>query len=158
MSPPSESAALSGAALDERRQEIILAHYRRPRHKHALPSPDASASRHNPLCGDSVTVSLRLGEGRVAEAAFEGQGCSIMLASASMMADTVHGRTVNEIAEVRAELEGLLAGKSGVANSLGELESLAAVRRVPARLECARLPWDALADALGSLGEGMHCR
>ena len=149
MCPPSEGAAPTAAEVDGQRQEVILGHYRRPRHKRALPEPDASASRHNPLCGDSVTVSLHLRDGLVADAAFEGQGCSIMQASASMMADAVRGRSRGEVGVVRAGLEAVLTGEPYDASALGDLAALAAVRRVPARLKCARLPWEALADALG---------
>jgi nitrogen fixation NifU-like protein len=147
-------------ALHDLYAGLILDHSRNPRNRRALAGADRRAVGDNPLCGDRVTVSLTLapaaGDGaapRVDDVAFEGVGCAVAVAAASMMTERARGRTRAEIAALYAAFEELVAGKVNVsaAPELGELAAFAGVARFPVRGKCARLPWRAL---LAALDEG----
>lgn len=133
-------------------QETILDHYRRPRNRGSLPNADTAVELRNPLCGDVVTVMLRLGEdGRVAEATFEAEGCSIARASASMLTEVVRGLTTDEVRALELRVRALLAGEpvdESPPPLPGDLVALGAVSRFPARVKCASMPWDSLAAGL----------
>ena len=134
-------------------QEMILDHGKRPRNFHALAAASHRAEGHNPLCGDKLTLFLVMKDGRVAEVGFQGAGCAISMASASLMTEAVKGRTE---AEVRGMFErfhtGLTAKDEGdAANALADLDKLAVfsgVREFPVRVKCATLPWHTLVAAL----------
>ncbi|HLX28817.1 MAG TPA: SUF system NifU family Fe-S cluster assembly protein [Casimicrobiaceae bacterium] len=135
-------------------QEVIFDHYRRPRNKGALTDASHRAEGHNPLCGDRVTIYLRVEDGIVKDVSFEGAGCAIATASASLMTDTLKGRRIEDV-------EGLFRGfhamvtdaPSSAAPDLGKLEVLAGVREFPARVKCATLAWHTLNAALKRRGE-----
>lgn len=131
-------------------QEILLGHYRSPRHRGTLPPPRRAARVRNPSCGDEVTIHLRLAGDRVEAIRFEGEGCSISQASASMMTATLEGRTVQEARAVAARFVDLLQGDQGAAADpiLGDLRALAEVARFPIRVRCARLAFEAFEEAL----------
>jgi nitrogen fixation protein NifU and related proteins len=141
-------------------QELILEHYRRPHHKHVVADADAAATAHNTLCGEDVTVSVALDRTgsapRVREIGFVGQGCSLSQASASMMTDLARGRSAEEIAALAGQLARLLHGDAAAAAdpSLGPLRAFSAVSRVPARIRCVLLAWEALDRALGAEARG----
>lgn len=147
-------------SLDELYREVILDHYRNPRHRGRLGSPTHHAEGTNPLCGDEITLDLVVEDGRVTDVGVTGQGCSISQASASMMADAVAGKTVEEIAELSGRFRAMMdidEGDTGIdegrpGEALGDLEALQGVRRFPVRIKCANLPWTTLAEALE--GEG----
>jgi nitrogen fixation NifU-like protein len=134
-------------------QEVILDHGRRPRNFGALPEASHRADGHNPFCGDKVTVFLALEDGRVADVRFQGAGCAISIASASLMTDAVKGKSE---AELRAMFErfqvGMTAKDDGdAAEALSELDKLGVfegVREFPIRVKCATLPWHTLVAAL----------
>jgi nitrogen fixation protein NifU and related proteins len=130
--------------------EIILAHHRRPHHRGTLDAPDGIATRLNPLCGESLTVSVAVDGERVRDVQFDGDSCSIGRASASMMTDLVAGLTPAEIDVLVARVRSLVSGDPAAAvdPALGDLRALADIRRTPARAACALLPWNALIDAL----------
>jgi nitrogen fixation NifU-like protein len=130
-------------------QELILEHSRQPRHFGPLPGASHRAARDNPFCGDAIAVSLRLAGDQIEAATFEGAGCAIALASASLMTEAVAGRTAAE-AEALADRFSRFVSGATAAVALGDLEAFAAVAQFPARVECARLPWHALLAALGS--------
>lgn len=134
------------AVDDELFREILLDHYRHPRHHGRVTPADAQEHGHNPLCGDEVDISLRLRDGRLEAVGFEGQGCSISMASASMMAEEIDGRSVEEVRDLIGRFRGLLVeGRDpGELGEMGDLEALAGVRRYVARVKCAMLPWTAL--------------
>jgi len=150
--PPAPSA--TGEALY---QERILEYFRHPRGKGSLPvRPDAVATAHNRLCGEEVTVTITLdgppGGQRVRDVRFLSDGCSITQASASMMTELAAGRTAEEIAALAADLRRIVHGEPVAApdDALGPLVNLRAIARVPARIPCALLAWEALASALGA--------
>jgi nitrogen fixation NifU-like protein len=148
-------AEVSGAVDDELYREILLDHYRHPRHRGEVEAPSATAHGHNPLCGDEVDVSLRLRDGELQQVAFQGQGCSISMASASMMAEEVEGRPLPEVHDLISRFRGLLVEGRDPAElgDLGDLEALSGVRKYLARVKCAMLPWVALEEGL-SRAEG----
>ena len=133
-------------------QRVILDHNARPRNFGPLPGSTHEAALHNALCGDTVTLRLRLAEGRIVAAAFEGNGCALSRASASLLTLAVAGRTPDEAAGIAAELDKLLSRGPEHAEAdverLGDLTALQGVREVPARRRCATLPWEALRAAL----------
>jgi nitrogen fixation NifU-like protein len=134
-------------------QEVILDHVKRPRNSGALAGASHRADGDNPLCGDKVTIFLSIEDGRIADVRFQGRGCAISLASASLMTEAIKGKTE---AEVRAMFEcfhtGLTAKDEGdAANALADLDKLAVfagVREFPVRVKCATLPWHTLVAAL----------
>lgn len=131
-------------------QERILAHFRTP-HGRGLPTDGATrvGERRNPLCGDAIRIGAVLDGARVAAVGFDGSGCSIATASASMLTEAVRGRSVEEVHAIADAVERLLRGEPVPEAELpGDLPALAGVARHPQRIGCARLPWQALADAL----------
>lgn len=146
---------MSDTPADDLYQRIVLDHGRNPRHRGALAGATHSARGDNPFCGDRVTVSLVLDGDRITDARFDGAGCAIATASASMMADALRGRTRAEAEALCGAFESLLAGAAGETETaaLGELGAFAGVRRYPVRVKCARLPWQTLVTALaGGVG------
>ena len=130
-------------------QALLLEHGKRPRNFGPL-AGGATAQGANPLCGDEIAVHVRVEAGRVEAAAFEGAGCAVCLASASMMTQAAKGRTPDETALLAAKVAALVEGRVGAAAlaDLGDLAALEGVARFPARRKCALLAWRALAAAL----------
>jgi nitrogen fixation protein NifU and related proteins len=128
---------------DDLYREIILDHYRNPRRKRAVAPADLTVEAANPLCGDEVTLTLRVKDGTVEDVGFTGRGCSISQASASMMCEEVAGRSRQAAAELGHRFKDMLTAGGGP-EDLGDLEALQGVRRYPVRIKCAVLPWNAL--------------
>jgi nitrogen fixation protein NifU and related proteins len=134
-------------------QEAVLAHNRRPNNFRALDGA-RRAEGHNPLCGDRVTVYLRVDDGVITDAAFQGSGCAIATASASLMTDAVRGQTVAVAAGLLDRFRRMIAAPpGGPVDELGALTALAGVRLFPTRVKCATLPWHALQAAMQSREE-----
>ncbi|HSB20726.1 MAG TPA: SUF system NifU family Fe-S cluster assembly protein [Anaeromyxobacteraceae bacterium] len=136
--------------LDDLYQEVILDHGRRPRNFKKLEPADRSAEGYNPLCGDHYTVYLRLDGDRIAEASFEGSGCAISKASASLMTGAVRGKSVEEAQALFERVHRLVTEGPGAADpaDLGKLAVLSGVSAFPTRVKCASLAWHALRNAL----------
>jgi nitrogen fixation protein NifU and related proteins len=138
--------------LDALYREVILDHHRHPRNFGKLPSPDATEEGYNPLCGDRVEIALKVGPGQtLAECHFTGEGCSICMASASMMTEEVVGKPLEEVQEKIDGFRALLKGEECPLAVEGDLESLVGVRNFPVRIKCALLPWTTLHNALTKL-------
>jgi nitrogen fixation protein NifU and related proteins len=139
-------------ALRQLYQGIILEHHAHPRNLGALAAATHQAQADNPLCGDRVTLRLRLVDGRIVEARFEGDGCALSIASASLLTTMVGSRTVAGARALDAELRRLLTRgaehDAADRGQLGELVALEGTRLFPSRIQCATLPWDALVRAL----------
>jgi nitrogen fixation protein NifU and related proteins len=131
-------------------EDVILAHYRHPHGRGSLPEPDAQATKSNPLCGECIHVDVTLDGDRVRDVRFDGDTCSIGRASASMMTDLVRGRSRDEIIRFITRLRRFVTSKPTEPDdpALGPLIALGLIRRNPARVPCALLPWDTLAEAL----------
>jgi len=139
--------------------EVILDHNRRPRNFGRLPGASHSAAGYNPLCGDRVEVYLRVEQGRIEEIAFEGVGCAISTASASMMTEALRGKSLEETRRLFEDFHSLVTGAPpgggaddarGGAPELGKLAAFAGVGEYPMRVKCATLAWHALQSALAS--------
>jgi nitrogen fixation NifU-like protein len=142
--------------LEELYREVILDHYRNPRNRGHLESPDATAEGVNPLCGDEITIELALSDGVVSDVAISGQGCSISQSSASMMTEAIKGKTREEVDELVKRFRTMMSldeGEPGLdperpGSVLGDIEALQGVRQYPVRIKCASLPWTTLMEAL----------
>lgn len=139
--------------LRELYQEVILDHTKKPRNKRVI--ADATGQSHgvNPLCGDKATVYVKVADGRVVDVAFDGQGCSISTASASMMTEAVRGKTPAEVETLFERFHALVTAPSdqagqNVAPELGKLAVFSGVCEFPVRVKCASLPWHTLKAAL----------
>jgi nitrogen fixation NifU-like protein len=136
-------------SLDDLYKEVILDHYKAPRNKRQLPEATVSRHKNNPLCGDEITVHARLADGGVAEVAFEGQGCSISQASASMLTEAVQGLTVGDAEDLTDRFRGMMEGRVDPdEDTFGDLMALKGVVKYPVRIKCAVLAWDVLQEAL----------
>ncbi len=130
-------------------RDVILDHNRSPRNFGRLEPADASAVGHNPLCGDALSLTLRLDGERLSELRFNGQGCAISIASASLMGEAVRGKSVAEIDALHREVHALLTEAGYVPTlPLGKLMALSGVREYPVRVKCASLCWHTLQAAL----------
>jgi len=130
-------------------RDVILDHNRLPRNFGRLEPADATADGHNPLCGDRLTVSLRLSGETIADIRFEGKGCAISTASASLMSEAVKGRDRAAVHELFTRVHALLTQAGApVDESLGKLAALSGVREFPSRVKCASLCWHTLNAAL----------
>ncbi len=132
--------------LRELYQEVILDHNKKPRNFHALGEPSQKSEGYNPLCGDKVTVYLQLEGGRVKDVSFQGSGCAISKASASLMTTAVKGRPVEEVRALFERFHQVVSGHGSTEDvkTLGTLAVLAGVAEFPARVKCATLAWHTL--------------
>lgn len=139
------------ADLHDLYQEVVIDHGRRPRNFGPLPDASHQADGFNPLCGDRLTLRLKMVDGVIADIRFEGTGCAISTASASLMTEALKGRSAAEAEALFGEFHNLLTGDPKAATStLGKLEVLAGVRAFPSRIKCATLAWHTLHAALHS--------
>lgn len=134
--------------LDALYREVILDHHRHPRNYGKLEAAEASVEGYNPLCGDRIEIDVRTGSSGGLECRFRGEGCSICMASASMMTEEVTGKPVAEVLEMIEGFRALMKGEECPLAVEGDLESLVGVRNFPVRIKCALLPWTTLKDAL----------
>ncbi len=136
--------------LRELYQEVIFDHYRKPRNFRRMNDANHSAEGYNPLCGDKVTVYLKVEDGHISDASFEGSGCAISTASASLMTDSLKGKSEAEALQMLEEFHGMVTGPiaGGAPAALGKLKALAGVREFPQRVKCATLAWHTLQAAL----------
>jgi nitrogen fixation NifU-like protein len=143
--------------LRELYQEVILDHSKRPRNFRELPGANRKAEGFNPLCGDRAKIFVRLEDGVVKDVTFQGSGCSISTASASMMTESVKGKTREEAEKLFTRFHDLITGdpsRAGqAAPELGKLEAFAGVCEFPVRVKCAALAWHTLKAALAGEGE-----
>jgi nitrogen fixation NifU-like protein len=133
-------------------QEVILDHYRKPRNKGGVDESTHNITMNNPLCGDVVELLLTVRDGRIVDAGFEGHGCSISQASASMMTERLKGRSIDEALAMDATFTRMLRGDVDAATDedLGDLRALAGVAKFPVRVRCALLAWNCLEELVGA--------
>jgi nitrogen fixation NifU-like protein len=135
--------------LNELYQEVILDHNRRPRNYRRLEGASHHAEGYNPLCGDRVTVFVQIDGDRISDVAFEGSGCAISKASASLMTDRIKGATVAEARDLFERFHRMVTTPSDQeVEELGKLSALAGVREFPVRVKCASLAWHTLKAAM----------
>jgi nitrogen fixation protein NifU and related proteins len=134
-------------------RDVILDHNRRPRNFGHLEAPDARAEGHNPLCGDRLSLELKLSGERIEDVRFEGKGCAISTASASLMTEAVKGRDRKAVGALFDQIHALLTRDDATASvDLGKLAALSGVREFPMRVKCATLCWHTLNAALAQNG------
>jgi nitrogen fixation NifU-like protein len=136
--------------LDSLYQEVILDHYRNPHHKGLSTTPDIQVKHNNPSCGDEVTLNLDMSDGLVKDISWDGVGCSISMASVSVMSDLLIGKSIDEANEILKNFTELMQSKgqsSGDEMVLDDAVAFAGVSKFPARIKCALLGWMAFKDA-----------
>jgi nitrogen fixation NifU-like protein len=142
--------------LRELYQELIIDHSKRPRNFRALEGANRKSEGYNPLCGDKITVFLELENDRVKNVGFQGSGCAISTASASVMTESVKGKTLADAEQLFEVFHQLVTGKppaAGKTPELGKLAAFSGVSEFPARVKCATLAWHTLHAALQGEGE-----
>lgn len=139
--------------IDDLYQETILDHSKRPRNHHSLAGADRKAEGYNPLCGDKLKLYLKMDGEVVQDASFEGSGCAISTASASLMTESLKGKTREEAMKLVDKFHDLLTTDTPAGRDLGKLVVFCGVREYPARVKCATLAWHTLKSALAGSGE-----
>lgn len=142
------------ADLNDLYQEVILDHNRRPRNFHSLADASHRAEGYNPLCGDRLTLYLKVADGIVTDVSFEGAGCAISKASASLMTDAVKGKPIAEVESLFDRFHRMVTTPpEQPVEDLGKLSALAGVREFPVRVKCASLAWHTLKAAMANKQE-----
>jgi nitrogen fixation NifU-like protein len=141
--------------LNDLYQETIIDHSKRPRNKGALEHATHRAEGYNPLCGDRVTIELKIEDGRIAGASFQGSGCAISTASASLMTEALRSKTPEEAEQTFEKFHALLTEDQLQAADLGKLAVFSGVRQYPMRVKCATLAWHTLRAALHGEGKAV---
>lgn len=141
------------ADLRDLYQEVILDHYKRPRNFRTMEDAGRKADGHNPLCGDKVTVYVKMEDGILRDVSFVGAGCAISTASASLMTELLKGKTEEEAKALFQGFRDMVAGPApSTHDGLGKMKVLAGVREFPARVKCATLAWHTVQTALEHSG------
>jgi nitrogen fixation NifU-like protein len=134
--------------LAELYRDVIVDHGNHPRHHHALEHSTGSAEGVNPLCGDEITVYVRVDDGVIDDIGFESQGCSISTASASLMTEALIGKSAKEALAMFEDVHAMLTNEPAEARSLGKLDALGGVAAYPMRVKCATLAWHTMREAV----------
>ncbi|TDL32476.1 SUF system NifU family Fe-S cluster assembly protein [Jeotgalibacillus sp. S-D1] len=131
--------------LDTLYRQVIMDHYKNPRNKGAIEDGSVTIDMNNPTCGDRIHLTLDVEDGLVKEAKFDGEGCSISMASASMMTQVIKGQTVDTALNMSGIFSDMMLGKEyDDSIDLGDIEALQGVAKFPARIKCATLAWKAM--------------
>ncbi|GAF14449.1 iron-sulfur cluster assembly scaffold protein for SUF system, SufE2 [Bacillus sp. JCM 19046] len=141
---------MSSRDLDTLYRQVIMDHYKNPRNRGEIEGDVRTVNLNNPTCGDRVQVQMEVKDGKVDRALFTGEGCSISLASASMMTQAVKGLSIDEALALSTLFSNMMQGKDydDEAFDLGDIEALSGVTKFPARIKCATLAWKALEKGL----------
>jgi nitrogen fixation protein NifU and related proteins len=134
-------------------QQVILDHNRKPRNFRKIVDANRTAEGYNPLCGDRITIEATVEDGIVKDVAFQGAGCAISRAAASMMTASVMGKPEREVDALFDRVHAMLTGANGPAADIGKLAVFAGVREFPSRIKCATLAWHTLQAALSRAAE-----
>ena len=134
-------------------QQVILDHSKSPRNFRVLPDANRHAQVHNPVCGDNITLYLRLDGDRVADVSFQGSGCAISKASSSILTETLKGKTKAEVKELFAKVREMVTTGRTPGGDFGKLAVFTGVHKFPARVKCAILPWHAALAAIDGKDE-----
>ncbi len=141
-------------ALDDLYRELILEHYSHPRNRGELPDADIKVDGANPLCGDELSLYVKVTEGRISDVRFTGRGCSISQASVSMMTEAIKGKTLAEARQLAETFKVMMHGEPAAEDDLGDLVALQGVRKFPVRVKCATLGWVALEQGMDGFQAG----
>ncbi|MEK7466699.1 MAG: Fe-S cluster assembly sulfur transfer protein SufU [Planctomycetota bacterium] len=137
-------------SLESLYQEIIMEHFKAPRNRGEIATPDVSISMNNPFCGDDITLHLALKDGKVSDVKFRGRGCAISQASASLMTEILKGKPMAEAMSSASLFKKMMRGetKKHEADPLGDIVALEGVRKFPVRVKCALLAWSAFEEGV----------
>lgn len=141
---------MSSNNLDALYRQVIMDHYKNPRNKGVLEEGSLTVNMNNPTCGDRIQLTMKIEDGTVADAKFEGEGCSISMSSASMMTQAIKGKKLNEALKLSKVFSEMMQGKEYDEEGLdlGDIEALQGVSKFPARIKCATLAWKAMEKGL----------
>jgi nitrogen fixation protein NifU and related proteins len=136
--------------LDDLYRRVIMDHYKNPRNKGILEEGNLTIDMNNPTCGDRIRLTMKVEDGMVIDARFEGEGCSISMSSASMMTQAIKGKSINDAIRVSHAFSNMIQGKDYDEDDLdlGDIEALQGVCKFPARIKCATLAWKAMEKGL----------
>ena len=137
-------------SLDQLYQEVILDHYRTPRNKESISEADAQIEHENPFCGDQMRMRVEMDGGRVAVVKFDGKGCAISQASASMMSELMANKPVADVERMIDEFKAFMRSENELGDEFGDLIVLEGVQKFPVRIKCALLGWNALNACIAS--------
>jgi nitrogen fixation protein NifU and related proteins len=141
--------AMSSNNLDALYRQVIMDHYKKPRNKGVLAEDSLTVNMNNPTCGDRIQLTMKVSDGKVVDAKFEGEGCSISMSSASMMTQAIKGKNIDEAIKLSKIFSDMMQGKEYDENlDLGDIEALQGVSKFPARIKCATLAWKAMEKGL----------
>jgi nitrogen fixation NifU-like protein len=144
--------------LDDLYRETILDHYHNPRNRGVIADPSAAVDGINPLCGDELTLYLKLDQGNIADIRLDAKGCSINTASGSMMSEAVQGHSIEDAVKIIDTFKEMMLQSKDAEVSLPEgmedLEALQGVKKYPVRIKCALLPWNTLLEGLKTAKDG----
>jgi nitrogen fixation protein NifU and related proteins len=145
---------MSTKNLDQLYRSVIMDHYKNPKNKGVLSENNVTVDMNNPTCGDVIHLTLKVEDDIVQDAKFEGEGCSISMASASMMTQMIKGKKVDEALNVAHIFSDMMLGKDiNDSIDLGDIEALSGVAKFPARIKCATLAWKAMEKGVGKDSE-----
>ena len=137
--------------LDTLYRQVIMDHYKNPRNRGVLENESFTIDMNNPTCGDRIQLSMKVEDGKVTEAKFDGEGCSISMSSASMMTQAIKGQTIENAIKLSHIFSEMMLGKEyDDSIDLGDIEALQGVSKFPARIKCATLAWKAMEKGLDS--------
>ena len=140
--------------LDQLYRQVIMDHYKNPRNRGVLSEDTVTINMNNPTCGDRIQLSLKVEEGKVVDAKFEGEGCSISMSSASMMTQSIKGQSIEHAMALSTIFSDMMQGKDyDDSLDLGDMEALQGVSKFPARIKCATLAWKAMEKGLRNQSE-----
>ncbi|GGB46114.1 Fe-S cluster assembly sulfur transfer protein SufU [Fictibacillus barbaricus] len=141
--------------LDQLYRQVIMDHYKNPRNKGVIEDGALTINMNNPTCGDRIQLTLKVEDGKIESAKFDGEGCSISLASASMMTQAVKGLAVEDAVKLSKIFYDMMLGNDYDVESydLGDIEALSGVSKFPARIKCATLAWKAMEQGIGKKEE-----
>jgi len=132
------------SSLDDLYRRVIMDHYQTPRNQGELEDADATIQLKNPTCGDQIQLQMKVEEGKIKDAKFKGEGCSISMSSASMMTDAVKGLTVDQALDLADRFSKMMLGDEVDTEDFEDIEALQGVCKFPARIKCATLAWKAM--------------
>lgn len=136
---------MSSRNLDQLYRSVIMDHYKTPRNKGVLEESSVTVDMNNPTCGDVIHLTMQIEDGIVKDAKFEGEGCSISMASASMMTQMLKGKTAEQAHQLAEIISNMMLGNEyDTSIDLGDIEALSGVAKFPARIKCATLAWKAM--------------
>ena len=138
--------SLGNSNLDTLYRQVIMDHYKNPRNRGEFEGDTLTVNMNNPTCGDRIQLQMQIEDGKVKDAKFVGEGCSISMASASMMTQTIKGKSVEDATALSSIFSNMIQGKDydDETFDLGDIEALSGVSKFPARIKCATLAWKAM--------------